>query len=104
MNDVVREKLSQLIGAHGLHLCGLPGACAMMLRSSFSEYPDEAQALILTLESGAVSPLLSPDAGPEAEARALEKAAKAGLAAEEARWAVASWRQAVAENARPISP
>ena len=109
MNDLPRQKLSELIQRHGRVLCEDPQRLEALLRDHCGEYRLEINLLVAALRARVATELMTATAGQPMQtligrlAQRLES--EQGLTQAAARWAVGSWAVAldvVAEDAPEI--
>jgi hypothetical protein len=104
MNDQARETLNEIIAMYGRTVCRTPRSCELVLTQALSGYPEEARVLSEALRTGVVGELLAPPPGPAWPELAGRLEAQAGLSADEARWAVESWGEALGRSAPAAAP
>ena len=99
MNEMPRQKLSELIATHGRSLCDDPRRCEGLLRDYCGAHKREIHVLVSALKERVAADLLGSQGGVPREvlfarlAKRLED--NLGLAAEAAHWAVESWALAL---------
>jgi hypothetical protein len=95
MNNLVREKLSEIIAKHGLSLAGNPQRCEALLRDYCPQYKREINVLVEALKERVGTDLMnSSQATPGLLLRAkLSRRLQdeLGLSEEASKWAVDSW-------------
>ena len=99
MQDIVRSKLTELVGRFGLDLCNDARRCEALLRDVCGEHKREINALVSAIRDGAGTELRQPSAGVPKEliiARLTKRLHENfGLVEDLARWAVESWAVAL---------
>ena len=100
MQDIVHDKLAELVGRFGLDLCNDARRCEALLRDVCNEHKREINALVSAARDGVGSELRQSSAGVPKEliiARLTKRLHENfGLAEDLARWAVevGPWRWA----------
>lgn len=99
MNELVRQKLCEIINRYGRSLCDDPRRCEALLRDYCGQYPREISLLINSMKEGIIADLLvSQNSTPLAIllARLAERLQQNLFLSEEAaRWTVESWALAL---------
>src|SRR6185503_19731806 len=95
MNNLVREKLSEIIARHGRSLAENPQRCEALLRDYCPQYKREINVLVEALKERVASDLMnSSPAIPGLVLRAKltrRLQYELGLSEEASKWAVDSW-------------
>src|SRR5262245_43033563 len=99
MNDLIREKLCDLIARRGLGLCATPERCKQSLAHICRHHPSEEQILVSILELGMVYQILaqaSEESWPGLADQLVERLrSERALDASAARWGVDAWALAL---------
>jgi hypothetical protein len=99
MNELVRQKLCEIINRYGRSLCDDPRRCEALLRDYCGQHPREISLLINSMKEGIIADLLvSQNSTPPAIllARLAERLQQnLYLSEEAARWTVESWALAL---------
>jgi len=99
MQDIVRSKLTELVGRFGLDLSNDARRCEALLRDVCGEYKREIVALVAAARDGAATELRQSSVGVPKElviARLTKRLHENfGLVEDLARWAVESWAVAL---------
>lgn len=109
MNDLVRERLGELMSSYGTGLCATPRMCEILLKQKCAEFPDEVQLLTHAVQSGTVQHLMKLRRGQEwdqVEPGLVGELVQTGVQEEQARWAVEAWAVALGKHpkATPRAP
>jgi len=112
MQDIVRTKLTELVGRFGLDLSNDARRCEALLRDVCGEHKREINALVSAIRDGAGTELRQSSAGVPKEliiARLTKRLHENfGLVEDLARWAVESWVVAIgvagADEFRSFTP
>jgi hypothetical protein len=99
MDEQVRAELSELLATSGRSVCSTPRTLGMLMRQRCPCAEGPVRELELALELGCVRPFLMREGPVNQTALAEELAARSGMGAERARWAIASWSQALNDGA-----
>jgi len=95
VQDIVRDKLAELIGRFGLDLCDDPRRCEALLRDVCGEHRREINALVSATREGVGTELRQSSTGVPKElivARLTKRLHEdVGIAEDLARWAVETW-------------
>lgn len=99
MNDLPRQKLSELIAQYGRALCDDPRRCEALLQDSCPGYRREISVLVSALRQRVAADLLQSSGGEPRSVLIGRLTARLednlGLAEEAARWSVESWALAL---------
>jgi hypothetical protein len=99
MNNLVREKLSEIIAGHGRSLAADPQRCEALLRDYCPQYKREINVLVEALKERVVADLMnsSPDTpGLVLRAKLTRRLQdELGFSEEASKWAVDSWATAL---------
>ncbi|HEY1380434.1 MAG TPA: hypothetical protein VGF55_26770 [Gemmataceae bacterium] len=95
MDELVRSELADLLKAGGRNLCTMPRMLGILLRQRCPDASGPVHELEQALAFGCVGPILAA-VGPVDEAELADRLAEeSGMTPERARWAIASWVQAL---------
>ncbi len=106
MQDIVRSKLTELVGRFGLDLCNDPRRCEALLRDVCGEHKRAIVALVSAAREGVGTELRQSSAGVPKDlviARLTKRLHEDfGLVEELARWAVETWAVALGVSSQEV--
>jgi hypothetical protein len=106
MNEMARDRLSELLSSYGSALTNTPQMCGVLIRQQCPDCPEEASLLAHAVQKGTVKELLNlgptPDWETVSASLAQELSDGTGITTEQAHWAVDSWAMALGKH--PTAP